>query len=192
MQVSKAASLFTPQKTERLIQTLTWVAPAAVIPTLRFVQDTRQRPEMSKELFVRDFTTYSIGAALFLGLSIASEKLYQSLKLFKGNNNKIKFAAFMTGLVPYLLYSGIGALKIAEKFKTKRETVFASSLNAGNIKLDAHERLTLKGNSSIPLIANFGNQVHNTEVTTFNSNNSSQFGKRGNNQDVFKIFKIYA
>lgn len=113
---------FTPARAKQLERIMTWGTPALVIPALRFTIDSKKRPEMSKELFVRDFTTYSIGSSLFFIGSYVGDKLFSAMKVFKEPYKK-NFASFLIGLAGYLLYSGIGALYVSEALSKKKKPV---------------------------------------------------------------------
>jgi hypothetical protein len=94
---------------------LTWIVPPLVIPALRYMQDS---VETRDKLFIRDFTTYSIGAAAFFAASLLAKKGFQSVRLFRQPAIQ-NFAAFMVGLACNQLYAGVGAIKLSE-WLTKR------------------------------------------------------------------------
>lgn len=94
---------------------LTWTAPALLIPTLRYFQDP---PEQRKELFLRDASTYSAGAALFLGLGLLGKRLLNRWGTFKTPATR-DLVAFLVALAANILYAGVGALHFSRKFSKK-------------------------------------------------------------------------
>lgn len=91
---------------------LTWTAPAIAIPGLRYTQDTHLQ---RKELFIRDASTYSIGAGLFFAAEWLAKKLLDCGNMIQ-NLERRNLAAFMVGLTVNLLYAGIGAVRISKAF----------------------------------------------------------------------------
>jgi hypothetical protein len=89
---------------------LTWTAPALAIPTLRYTQDDR---DQRKTLFIRDLSTYTIGAALFLVSEIAFRKLFQGQKLAPKTT---ELGAFILALTLNILYAGMGAVQLSHWF----------------------------------------------------------------------------
>jgi hypothetical protein len=109
--------------------TLTWVAPAIGIPGLRYFQDSR---DQRNELFVRDASTYTLGALLFLGIYFGGKKLLA--RLFTGKPIKIQslgkkqisfkfpwlsndhreMIAFLAALMANITYAGIGAVQLSK------------------------------------------------------------------------------
>lgn len=96
---------------------LTWLAPAAFIPALRYFHDpVPQR----KALFVRDASTLTIGAALFLLTQHGLDKAFAKTSLFKTPEIR-RFAAFLLALGANILFAGIGALKISQRLFKPQE-----------------------------------------------------------------------
>jgi hypothetical protein len=190
MHASSISAFLTPQKVKSLTQTLTWTAPAVVIPSLRFVQDVKARPETANELFIRDFTSYAIGATCFLVGKYLANKGFKAAGLFK-NDHLREFTAFLTGLTGYLLYSGIGALKVANHFsKTDRKSLLAQKISQHALKEDAPA--LSKKTVNIPLNANFGNSLTAAGRTSFlNNSGNSNYKLRGTTTDVFEKFKAH-
>lgn len=94
---------------------LTWTAPALLIPAFRYFQDP---PQQRKELFLRDASTYSVGAGLFLGLGLLSRKLLNRWGTFKNPASK-DLAAFLIALGANILYAGVGAVHFSRRFSRK-------------------------------------------------------------------------
>ena len=91
---------------------LTWTAPAVAIPGLRYTQDSQQN---RKELFIRDASTYSIGALTFFLVRQIARKGMDYFHLFRSNDTRY-LIAFLIGLTANLLYAGIGAVKFSHAF----------------------------------------------------------------------------
>jgi hypothetical protein len=102
-------------------ETLTWVAPAVGIPALRYFQDQK---EQRKELFIRDASTYSIGALLYLGLFFGGKSLLKHLKPTL-NEHVRDLSAFLVAITANIAYAGIGAVRISQKFQspTPKQTI---------------------------------------------------------------------
>jgi hypothetical protein len=109
---SLLAAKIMPSTQPMIQKVLTWTAPAIAIPALRYTQDTHLQ---RKELFIRDASTYSIGALLFLGTEWAAKKLFDHTNLIQ-NLARRDLAAFMVGLTVNLLYAGIGAVRLSQAF----------------------------------------------------------------------------
>lgn len=94
-------------------EVLTWVAPALGIPALRFFQDAR---EQRKELFVRDASTYTIGALIFLGTRMVGQSLLRrsSLPMSKAAKD---MTAFMVALGANIVYAGVGSVRLSQLFR---------------------------------------------------------------------------
>ena len=114
--ISKAATL---PKVERL---LTWTLPALMIPTLGFL--TNKQDQLHN--FVRDFTRYTFGAALFLApgllldIPVVHKALPKALRsVFEAEPRVKAFAQFTVGIVANLAYVGIGAEKLAQWVDTQ-------------------------------------------------------------------------
>jgi len=113
--MSVANAIF-PKSFDSAKTAFVWGAPAIAIPGLRYTQDNhRQR----NELFVRDASTYTIGALTYYVGDILATKTftrYQNfLSRFQWLNKdyKLKFTAFLIGLSANLLYAGIGAVHVS-------------------------------------------------------------------------------
>lgn len=106
---------------------ITWTAPALFIPSLRVFNDP---PKERKKLFVRDFTTYSIGTTLFfVSKSIAYNLLNKVIK----NEGKKNFASFMVAITSNIMYAGVGAVKLSQfidkKYSIRNEQQKNNPLN---------------------------------------------------------------
>lgn len=112
-----APSLFKAPSVDTITKVLTWTAPAIAIPALRYTQDSHQR---RAELFIRDASTYTIGALLFLGTDRLTKKILDFYKIFQKEESR-KLTAFLVGLTLNLLYAGIGAVHLSKLF-TKKTT----------------------------------------------------------------------
>lgn len=119
----------------RNVQTLlTWGGPPMVIPALRFFQDD---PKDRKELFIRDFGTYSIGTIVFFSAKIASNKILKKTNLVKDKELQ-DLISFSTALISNFLYAGIGAVKISKliaKLKSEKKTIKQKKNSKINILL---------------------------------------------------------
>lgn len=112
-----------------ITEALTWVGPAISIPALRYFQDD---PQQRKELFVRDASTYTVGAMLYIGVRLAVSQLlnegkirlgkykiplfHKPLPLGKGVKEII---AVIAGLTVNVTFAGIGATYFSRLFKSK-------------------------------------------------------------------------
>lgn len=93
---------------QRLEILLWWVLPPIVIPSLRWLQDP---PKLKNKLFIRDFTTYSIGAVVFFAVKYLSEA---AAGPFIKNLQAKCLLGSAVGLAANLLYAGIGAIKLSQ------------------------------------------------------------------------------
>ncbi len=98
-------------------ETLTWVAPAVGIPALRYFQDQK---EQRKELFVRDASTYSVGALIYLGLFFGGKSFLKHLKPTL-NEHVRDLSAFLVAITANIVYAGIGAVRISQKFHSSTQ-----------------------------------------------------------------------
>lgn len=115
----------TDKRLKQIKDTVTWVAPAIGIPALRYFQD---RKEQRNELFVRDASTYSIGALTFLGVFFGGKfalKRYaptlnhwfrQKLGAKKPvlYENSIELISFLSALSANIAYAGIGSVRLSQ------------------------------------------------------------------------------
>ncbi len=84
-----------------------WGIPPLVVPALRWTQDP---PEHRWNLFIRDFTTYSLGTGIFFLGKYLMEKATRSR--FTNPQAAILFGSAF-GLLVNQLYVGIGAVKLS-------------------------------------------------------------------------------
>ncbi len=99
-------------------ETLIWVAPALGIPGLRYFQDSK---EQRNELFIRDASTYSIGAMVYLVAFFGGRKLMQ--RYFpKLGAIAHDFLPFLAALTLNILYAGIGAVRFSKWMSQKPKT----------------------------------------------------------------------
>ena len=129
-----------PNRLEFARDALTWGAPAIGIPALRYFQDDK---ENRNALFVRDASTYSVGAVSFWATQYGIRRLLdrmagkeiqlktpnflhsvlgdkfpkQALNMPK-ELETIKFIAFAAALAANIAYAGIGAVRLSQWFKT--------------------------------------------------------------------------
>ena len=107
--------IINPRNVGAIKEVLTWTAPALVVPALRFQQDDRAN---RKELFLRDASTYTLGAALFLGTAFIGRHLLGKLSVFSPAVRD--FTSFMVALTANLLYAGVGAVKLSKSFTSRQ------------------------------------------------------------------------
>lgn len=96
-------------------ETLIWVAPAFGIPGLRYFQDSK---EQRNELFVRDASTYSVGAMVYLVTFFGGRKLMQT-QFPKMGATVHDFIPFLAALTLNILYAGIGAVRFSKWMSQK-------------------------------------------------------------------------
>lgn len=96
-------------------EVLTWTAPAVLIPSLRYSQDSQ---EQRKELFLRDASTYSFGAILFLSMGLLGRNLMRRHKVFNTQEAR-DFVAFLIALGGNILYAGIGAPRLSKSLSKR-------------------------------------------------------------------------
>lgn len=94
---------------------LTWVAPAIGIPTLRYFQDDKAQ---RSELFVRDASTYTLGALLFLGTYFAGKRMMTHFPTL-GNGTR-ELIPFVTALAVNILYAGVGSVRLSKWFRSSQ------------------------------------------------------------------------
>jgi len=99
----------------RATKVMTWVAPALMIPTIRFLNDERENRE---KMLVRDLSTYTIGAAVFLLTGLVAKKGFTAARLFSGETQR-EFAAFITALAANILYAGIFPVRLSQYYAKK-------------------------------------------------------------------------
>jgi len=118
--------LVNPASRKNLRDAIIWATPALGIPTLRFFQDP---PETRKKMFIRDFGTYTVGAATFILTNILTTKtLNKVLKdNIKNRDIKIDFIALGIALLANILYAGIGAVKVSERFSKNKNNISNNS-----------------------------------------------------------------
>ncbi|MCE3234235.1 MAG: hypothetical protein K0Q50_415, partial [Vampirovibrio sp.] len=105
-------SMIISNKVQFTRDALTWVAPAIGIPTLRYFQDDKAQ---RKELFVRDASTYTLGALLFLGTYFAGKRMMHHFpRLGDGSRELIPFTV---ALAVNILYAGIGSVRLSKWFR---------------------------------------------------------------------------
>jgi hypothetical protein len=125
-------SLITSTSVPTLTKILTWTAPAIAIPALRYTQDTRQQ---RKELFIRDASTYTLGALLFLGTEWLAKQFLDKKKMFQKVEVR-NFTAFLVALTANLLYAGIGAVRLSKAFT--RSSDQSPTMDASTILTSQH------------------------------------------------------
>ncbi len=90
---------------------LTWITPAIFVPMGRFVEDKDTSLSKKKELFVRDFTTYSIGASLYFAGRGIVKGLTKNNKSLTSKEKRLLGVAVGVGV--YNLYAALGSIKTA-------------------------------------------------------------------------------
>lgn len=119
MNIAKLTASITPNKARAIETVVTWAGPALFIPTLRFPLD---KPEDRKELFVRDFSTYAVGSMIFLGTMGLTGLLLKKVSPAKITPQVKRLISFFAAFASYVLYCGIGAVKLSKNFtKNPRE-----------------------------------------------------------------------
>lgn len=100
-------------KVEFIKDTVTWVAPAIGIPALRYFQD---RKEQRNELFVRDASTYSIGALIYISTLFGGQALLNRYAKKQLSEPSRKLIPFFVALTANILYAGIGSVRLSQLF----------------------------------------------------------------------------
>lgn len=100
---------------KKIMEIMTWVSPALFIPAMRFTQDEENQ---RVKLFVRDFTTLSLGAGIYLGTKALMMRATGGRELL----------SFGIALAANLTYAGIGAVKFSQWFANKRKQHQTSQL----------------------------------------------------------------
>lgn len=96
---------------------LTWITPAIGIPALRYSQDTQAQ---RRELFIRDASTYTVGALLFLGTERAMQAILEKTALCKTSK---EIGALLIALTANITYAGIGAIHLSRWLTQKQKMV---------------------------------------------------------------------
>ncbi len=91
----------------RVAEMATWCAPPLVIPTLRYFQDP---PESRRRLFVRDFSTYSLGAMVYFGAKLLALQLFRPLIR---DTMRRQLAALLVGLSANMIFAGLAAVRLS-------------------------------------------------------------------------------
>lgn len=174
-----------------IMTNLTWVMPAVFIPTARRIIDGnnyKDTPGLANQLYVRDLTTYSIGAATFFAVRTLAYEALSRTKLIK-SDPKAYFAASLAGLGANLLYAGIGAPKLSQfLFKNKGYKKPQKSSQEAITTVETPKKLDLvvglKNKTSFNV--NFANQgpVKNYPINSLKGFHHSQ-------KDVFNVFKNF-
>ncbi len=93
-----------------------WLIPGLGIPALRYFNDPK---ETRNQLFFRDLSTYVTGAIIAF---VGGEAIERQLARFKPFENfRVRsLTALVSALSLYVLYSGIAAVKLSEKFAPQK------------------------------------------------------------------------
>lgn len=91
----------------RVGEAVTWVAPALGIPVLRYFQDD---PRERRRLFIRDFSTYTVGAATYFICKLAALKLLKSRVPSAGHR---ELYSLIAGVAGNITFAGIGAVRVS-------------------------------------------------------------------------------
>lgn len=111
-------------------EVLTWVVPAVGIPALRYFQDNHTQ---RNELFIRDASTYAMGALLFLSLYNGGKSVLKRLPRAKSMSESARdLTAFLTALSANILYAGVGAVKFSQRYQDSRTRDQPGSINASD------------------------------------------------------------
>lgn len=94
---------------------MTWLAPALLIPTMRYFKDNNLE---RRKLFVRDISTYTVGAAVFLITAYFAKKGLTAARVFSGEAQR-EFAAFLMALAANIFYAGTIPLKLSQHYAKK-------------------------------------------------------------------------
>ncbi|MFM7469811.1 MAG: hypothetical protein ACKO37_09955 [Vampirovibrionales bacterium] len=99
------------QTHERSISTLaTWVVAPLLVPLIHYTQD---RPEERRRLFIRDFSSLSIGATLFFTASTLTSNLLKHTKAFAQKASHARLLSLGAGLVANVLFTGFIAVPLS-------------------------------------------------------------------------------
>jgi hypothetical protein len=89
-------------------QAIVWLIPTLCVPSIRFFQDPVTE---RKKLFVRDFSTYAIGAALFFMVARFSDEV---LKKTIQDTTRRYLASIFAGTAASVVFCGIGAVRLSQ------------------------------------------------------------------------------
>lgn len=98
------------------IRIIGWGLPVALIPGLRFTQDNDKKPSLRKELFVRDFTAYSVGTGIYFAALTGAKKAINAPLAKNLSKNKKMILPEVASTTSFCLWSGLIAPKISKKF----------------------------------------------------------------------------
>lgn len=138
---------------------LIWATPPVTIPFIRYAYDSHvhkepERIPLRNERLSQDLLTYSVGSGIYLGL-------YEGLNALAKNASKADpkkaFAAFGVAMPAYLLFAGLGALKMTEMIcKNKKPIAEKSSDSAEETtkKLDINTGLATPLNKNLRMSNN--------------------------------------
>jgi hypothetical protein len=104
---------FTPPRWnfQRIQDVSTWVAPAVVVPLVRYTQDPE---EDRNQLFVRDFGTLSVGAGVYLGTRYKlMPALLNRLNAFPKNPAARRFWSYLPAHLLAIAHGGIVAVQFS-------------------------------------------------------------------------------
>jgi hypothetical protein len=116
----------TPEQGVTIETAATWLLPAVAIPTLRYINDDKKERD---RLFVRDASTYVIGAGLFLGVRAFSQHVLTVLTKqgrVSLSPHYAKLMSFFLALAANLAYSGVGAVKVSKWVEARHRECFSS------------------------------------------------------------------
>lgn len=102
------------------IRIIGWGMPIAFVPSLRYMQDKDKPKALRKELFVRDFASYSVGTALYALTIVASRKMVSLPKINKKlSENVSKLLPDVIAVSSFCIWSGIFGPKFSKKLQPK-------------------------------------------------------------------------
>lgn len=159
----------TPEgKRLRYIRVIGWGLPVALIPSLRFAQDSDKSPSLRKELFVRDFSSYSIGTGIYFGALYGAFKAVKSPIIKNLSKNKKMILPEVIATASYCLWSGIIAPKLSKKFNKKAHK---NNISDNKNELMPHIKVKPMNQKDI----NFAHKFKINSATAYNSNVYSRF-----------------
>lgn len=135
-------------KVEFTKDTVTWIAPAIGIPALRYFQD---RKEQRNELFVRDASTYSIGALIYISTLFGGQALLNRYAEKQLSAASRKLIPFFVALTANILYAGIGSVRLSQLFSRMQNTNQSTAVNT--LPKVAFPSPFLAQNNYLPVIA---------------------------------------
>jgi hypothetical protein len=102
---------------EHTIATLaTWVGAPFLVPVIRYTQD---KPEERRRLFIRDFSSLSLGACLYFAASLFTKKLLNKSKAFENHPAEKRLLSLGAGLAANVMFTSFFAVKLSQWLDNK-------------------------------------------------------------------------